>query len=87
MKIAFEANVLTSPYTGIAKSLINLIKHIKDTEIILFTNNNKKIKLDLGFKYIFIIFMDYSFILSILIKIFRLYEILNFINKLFVSFF
>lgn len=56
MKIAFEANVLTSPHTGIAKSLINLIKHIKDTEIILFTNNNKKIKLDLGFKYIFIDF-------------------------------
>ena len=52
MKIAFEANVLTSPYTGIAKSLINLIKHIKDTEIILCKNNHKKIKLDLGFKYI-----------------------------------
>lgn len=54
MKIAFEANALTSPHTGIAKSLINLIKHIKDVEIILFTNNNKKINLNLGFKYTFI---------------------------------
>ena len=34
VKIAFEANVLTSPYTGIAKSLINLIKqHCTNREV------------------------------------------------------
>ena len=50
MKIAFEANVLTFPHTGIAKSLIHLIRHIKDAEVILFTSNGRKI--DIGFECI-----------------------------------
>ena len=54
MKIAFEANVLTYPHTGIAKSLINLIRHLHDIEIILFTSNNKEITQNLGFSYTFI---------------------------------
>lgn len=53
MKIAFESSVLTYPHTGIAKSLLNLIKNLDNTEIILFTNN-KTIHQDFGFNYTFI---------------------------------
>lgn len=58
MKIAIEANTLTNPNTGVAKSLINLMEHIKGVEFILFIEENRTLQCEPKFPFTLITYKN-----------------------------
>lgn len=62
MKIAIEANVLTHPNTGVAKSLLNLMEHIteKDIEFILFIEESRALQCEPKFPFTLITYKNYD---------------------------